>query len=179
MATGLSSSKETDVPTDELEPELDDRFASGEWMGFYVQPDSRQRHAMGLFLEFAQGTISGAGSDPVGEFTIRGTYDTTTAECSWTKQYIGQHSVKYSGRARERGIIGQWWIPGQPAFWCGPFFIWPRALGDLESAFEKAFLEYDLISPLSASPSEPAEVQALGGEPCARHPSKAAASRQA
>ena len=156
------------MPTVEEQPELDDRFPTGEWIGFYVQPDSRQRHSMGLFLRFAQERTSGTGNDPVGEFTISGTYDTTTGECSWTKQYIGQHSVEYTGRAREHGIIGQWWIPGQPAIWSGPFFIWPRALGDLESAFEKAFLEYDLTAPLSASPSEPFEVQALGGESCIR-----------
>ena len=26
-------------------------------------------------------------------------------------------------------------------FWTGPFFIWPRAYGDLDAEFERAFLE--------------------------------------
>ena len=146
------------MPNDDKQHEVDDRFPTGEWIGFYAQPDSRQRHVMELILEFAQDRISGMGDDPVGEFTINGEYDTKTAKCSWTKQYAGQHSVEYAGQARERGIVGRWSIPGQPAFWCGPFFIWPRAFGDLASAFEKAFMEYEFISPLVGSRSESVEV---------------------
>ncbi len=141
------------MPTLDEPHELDDRFPTGEWKGFYVQPDSRQRYAMDLVLAFAQDRISGTGDDVVGQFTIHGAYDTITAECSWTKHYVGQHSVEYAGRARQGGIIGQWRIPGRPGFWCGPFFIWPRASGDLESAFEKAFLEYELAMPRADSPS--------------------------
>jgi hypothetical protein len=63
--------------------------------------------------------------------------------------------VEYAGQARQGGIIGQWRIPGLPAFWSGPFFIWPRASGDLGSAFEKAYLEYELALPPVGSPSEP------------------------
>ena len=138
--------------------EMDDRFPSGEWTGFYVQPDSRQQHRMDLALEFAAGTISGIGDDPVGQFTIRGDYDTENGRCSWTKQYLGQHGVDYAGQARWGGIVGHWTIPGMPAFWSGPFFIWPRAAGDLSAAFAKAFLEYELESSLTASPSECVEV---------------------
>jgi hypothetical protein len=102
---------------------------------------------MGFFLEFVENKISGRGGDPVGEFTITGAYDANTAECSWTKQYTGQHCVEYAGQARDRGMIGQWRIPELPEFWSGPFFVWPRAFGDLESMFEKAFLEYELSRP--------------------------------
>jgi hypothetical protein len=146
------------MPTVDEQHEFDDRFPTGEWTGFYVQPDSRQRHVMDLVLQFAQDRISGVGDDPIGKFTISGTYDTITAECSWTKQYVGQHSVEYAGHTRQGGIIGQWRIPGLPAFWSGPFFIWPRALGDLESAFEKAFLEYELALSFAGSPSQYVEV---------------------
>ena len=83
--------------------EFDDRFLTGEWKGFFVQPDSRQRHAMELVLEFAGGTITGFGVDRVGKFAIRGTYDTDTGQCSWLKQYLGQHGVDYAGQARQRG----------------------------------------------------------------------------
>jgi hypothetical protein len=146
------------MPTVDEQHECDDRFPTGEWTGFYVQPDSRQRYLMDLVLQFAQGRMSGMGSDPVGKFAISGAYDTTTAKCSWTKQYLGQHSVSYVGQARQGGIIGQWHIPGRPADWSGPFFIWPRASGDLGSAFEKAFLEYELALSFTGSPSEPVEV---------------------
>ena len=113
----------------------------------FFQPDSRQRHVMDVFLRFAEEVISGIGADRVGEFTIRGAYDKRTAECSWTKQYVGQHSVEYTEQVHERGgIIGQWRIPGQPAFRSGPFCIWPQALGGFELAFEKAFLENDLAA---------------------------------
>jgi hypothetical protein len=142
------------MPPPDEPHETDDRFPTGEWTGFYMQPDSRQRYKMDLFLEFLDGKISGKGDDPVGEFTISGTYDATTGECSWTKQYVGQHGVEYAGEARQRGIVGQWRVPELPEFWSGPFFVWPRALGDLESAFEKAFLECELSGPAFASLSE-------------------------
>ena len=100
---------------------------------------------------------AGKGDDPVGEFTISGAYETQTGECSWTKQYIGQHLVEYTGKTRDRGIVGEWRIPGNPEFWSGPFFIWPRTLGDLKSAFEKAFLEYELSKPFVDSPPDPVE----------------------
>lgn len=136
---------------------MDDRFPNGEWIGFYIQPDGRQRHVMDLLLQFAGDRISGNGKDPIGEFTITGTFDTTTGKCSWVKQYVGQHSVEYTGEARERGIIGQWRISGMPKFWSGPFFIWPRAFGNLESAFEKAFVEYELASSLDDPQSDAAD----------------------
>ena len=133
--------------------EFDDRFLTGEWKGFFVQPDSRQRHAMELVLEFTDGAITGFGVDRVGKFTIRGSYNTDTGQCTWLKQYLGQHGVDYAGQARQRGIIGQWQIPGQPAFWSGPFFVWPRTYGDLESEFERAFLEFALeLSPEIGTP---------------------------
>jgi hypothetical protein len=124
--------------------EMDDRFPTGEWKGFFIQPDSSRRYRMDLVLQFAQDRISGRGGDFVGEFTINGAYDTATGKCSWTKQYIGQHRVEYTGQARQDGIVGQWQVPGMHASWSGPFFIWPWAAGDMESAFEKAFLENEL-----------------------------------
>ena len=147
------------MPSVDEQDETDERFPTGEWIGFYLQPDSRQRHVMDLFLQFGRDRISGKGDDPVGEFTITGEYDTKTGKCSWVKQYVGQHSVQYTGEARERGIIGQWRIAGLPEFWFGPFFIWPRAFGDLESAFEKVFIEYELTSPLDVPQSTPVEAR--------------------
>ena len=154
MAARIGSSDDVLMPTVDEQHEIDDRFPTGEWMGFFVQPDSRRRYVMDLFLRFAEGKMSGTGDDPIGDFTISGAYDTRTGGCSWTKQYVGQHCVEYTGQARDRGIVGEWRVPGQPVFWSGPFFIWPRASGDLESAFERAFLEYELTSPSATTPSE-------------------------
>jgi hypothetical protein len=147
------------MTTAEEQREFDDRFPTGEWTGFYLQPDSRQRHMMDLVLQFAQDRISGVGDDSIGKFAISGRYDTTTAECSWTKQYLGQHSVQYAGLARHGGIIGEWRISGLPAFWTGPFVIWPRASGDLRAEFEKAFLECELARPFAGSPAEYVEAR--------------------
>ena len=120
---------------------------------YRLHKPSGQRYAMDLVLEFADGAISGFGDDCVGEFTIRGSYDTNSARCSWHKQYLGQHVVVYTGQARQRGVIGEWRIPGDSASWTGPFFIWPRAFGDLGSGFERAFLEYELeLSPGIVTP---------------------------
>ena len=106
------------MPSVDEQHEIDDRFPTGEWTGFYCQPDSRQRYVMDLFLEFAQDRISGMGDDPVGQFTISGAYHTETAKCSWTKQYAGQHSVEYTGQARQGGIIGQWRVPHSDQSFC-------------------------------------------------------------
>lgn len=138
--------------------ETDDRFPTGPWIGFFLQPDSSQRHRMDLSLQFAQDRITGEGYDWVGEFTIAGTYNTKTGDCSWTKHYLGQHSVNYAGQARHRGIVGQWQIPELSPFWTGPFFVWPRAYGDLGADFERVFLEYELSAPCSDRPSELVEV---------------------
>jgi hypothetical protein len=140
------------MPSADEKHEKDGRFPTGEWTGFYVQPDTRQRHVMELFLQFGRDRIAGEGDDPVGKFTITGQYDTKTGKCSWAKKYVGQHSVEYTGESRARGIIGHWRIAGMPIFWSGPFFIWPKTFGDQESEFEKAFVEYDLTSQLEPTP---------------------------
>lgn len=132
------------MPTADKHHEIDDRFPTGEWTGFFIQPDGNQRHVMDCVLEFAQGVMVGQGSDPVGEYTVDGTYLLDTGVCSWNKQYVGSHCVEYTGRASNRAIIGHWRISGTPDFWTGPFFLWPRAAGDMKSSFERAFMEYEL-----------------------------------
>jgi hypothetical protein len=147
------------VSTAPTSNELDDRFPSGEWTGFFIQPDSRRRYPMDTVLHFADGSVRGEGDDAVGRFTIRGIYELDTSRCRWTKQYVGQHAVEYVGKARQGGIVGEWTVPGQPAYWTGPFFLWPRARGDLGANFEKAFLDYTLTVP-SAEPA-PEEVETM------------------
>lgn len=132
------------MPSSQPSSELDARFPSGEWNGFFLQPDGARRYSMDMVLRFAEGSISGDGDDPVGAFSIDGEYNCDTSRCFWTKEYLGQHGVNYDGIARKGCIIGEWNIAQSPPQWCGPFFLWPRASGSQESLFERMLLEYEL-----------------------------------
>ena len=86
---------------------------------------------MDLHLTFADGLLTGDGTDDLGRFLIRGHYDVTSRECSWTKTYPGSHDVSYRGFRENRGIWGTWEIPPLNK---GGFHIWPRQAGNGESA---------------------------------------------
>lgn len=98
-------------------------FPSGPWTGFYNYGPGL-RHRMDLQLSFENGTMSGDGTDDVGNFLIRGRYDAANLEVYWTKSYIGAHDVSYRGFREGKGIWGTWEI-GLLAH--GGFHIWPRA----------------------------------------------------
>jgi hypothetical protein len=88
---------------------------------------------MDLHLTFANGRLSGDGTDDVGRFLIKGGYDGATRECYWTKSYIGAHDVFYRGFREGKGIWGTWEI----RLWCrGGFHIWPKSAGTQEEATE-------------------------------------------
>ena len=116
-----------DPQDDQPAVETDERFPSGPWTGFFIQPDSPRRHRMELELAFRDGRLRGDGNDWVGEFIVRGRYQTSDGSCWWTKAYIGQHDVAYSGHNERQGIWGKWEIRG---LWSGGFHIWPLAMGD-------------------------------------------------
>jgi hypothetical protein len=103
----------------------DEFFPSGPWTGFYNYSGPRGRHRMDLHLTFANGRISGDGSDDIGRFAITGKYDAATHDCHWVKQYLGQHAVHYEGGGEQRGIWGIWKLMG----WRGGFHIWPLTSG--------------------------------------------------
>jgi hypothetical protein len=104
----------------------EDLFPSGPWTGFYnYQPGDR--HRTDLDLTFANGLMSGDGTDEVGRFLIKGHYDATTRECYWTKSYVGAHDVFYRGFREGKGIWGTWEITIMDH---GGFHIWPRAEGE-------------------------------------------------
>ncbi len=109
-------------------------FPSGPWRGYYNYGPG-DRHGMELQLTFAQGAMSGTGTDDVGAFVIKGRYDTGTGECHWTKSYIGGHDVFYRGFREGKGIWGTWEITIRDH---GGFHIWPRAAGAGEEAVESA-----------------------------------------
>lgn len=103
--------------------ESDERFPSGPWSGYYQQ---HGRHGMDLTLTFRKGQISGDGRDSVGTFLIRGSYDTQTGKCHWSKRYLGAHDVHYDGYNEGKGIWGVWDLRGWGR---GGFHIWPKAWG--------------------------------------------------
>lgn len=101
----------------------DELFPSGPWTGFYNYTGPEDRHRMDLNLTFADGRMSGEGSDNVGPFLIAGHYAPATRECHWVKTYPGSHKVFYEWFREGPGIWGTWEIP---PFGSGGFQIWPR-----------------------------------------------------
>ena len=121
---------------------VEDEFTSGPWTGFYTYEDGRKGR-MDLSLSFREGTVSGAGSDPVGPFTILGRYDAESNEIHWTKSYLGAHTVFYRGCRDNRGIWGTWEIR---TWFTGGFHLWPK--GQAEGAREEA--EAEIETPVEA-----------------------------
>ena len=90
---------------------------------------------MDLQLSFANGIVTGTGSDDVGPFVINGRYDAAGGECYWTKTYPGSHDVLYRGFREGKGIWGTWEIRTDSR---GGFHIWPRSTSDGEESAEHA-----------------------------------------
>jgi hypothetical protein len=90
---------------------------------------------MDLHLNFANGSMSGDGTDDVGKFLIKGRYNSATLECHWTKTYVGAHDVFYKGFREGKGIWGTWEIG---ILNHGGFRIWPRNAGEGEEQSEVA-----------------------------------------
>ena len=80
------------------EVESDDRFPSGPWKGFFLQPRfSTDRKTMSLHLSFTAGKITGDGDDFVGDFVISGRYDLKSGKVWLHKRYVGKYDVFYKG----------------------------------------------------------------------------------
>jgi len=100
---------------------------SGPWSGYYLYINSEQRHHMRLHLTFTvEGSLSGNGTDDVGPFLIKGVFIQPKQEASWTKSYIGRHSVEYRGLYDGRSICGDWALVMSR----GGFWIWPSGLSE-------------------------------------------------
>jgi hypothetical protein len=86
---------------------------------------------MKMSLAFSgDGSISGDGIDDIAPFTIDGIFDTVANAASWTKAYIGMHSLEYRGLYNQRSICGTWSFLGTT----GDFWIWPDGLGQEEES---------------------------------------------
>jgi hypothetical protein len=111
-------------------------FASGSWTAFWAShpdwaPPSESAHI--LELDFTAGRVTGRGTDWVGEFTIDGHYD-AAGRVSYTKSYIGKHSIEYSGKRNADGTIaGAWLFAGIQG---GFFLLVPRPLREAISLAE-------------------------------------------
>lgn len=102
---------------------------------------------MDLDLTFAAGKLSGGGNDDVGRFLVRGSYNATSLECSWTKSYVGAHAVFYRGFREGKGIWGSWDIGPMNH---GGFHIWPRHAGEGETETSTAEKEQPAETPVPA-----------------------------
>jgi hypothetical protein len=121
----------------------DCHFPSGQWFGFYTYAGHSKQFLMDLILEFKEGAISGEGADGIGLFLISGNYSTSNGECSWTKQYIGRHSVNYRGFREAKGIWGTWNLSISK----GGFHIWPLSEGEPLKEIEE---EEETTKPMKA-----------------------------
>lgn len=141
---GADGRREGEMERDDHEREHDDGLGSGPWTGFFLDPRTgNRRWRKDLVLQFAGGVVRGSGRDAVGEFIIRGRYDVSTREVTWTKRYVGAHDVYYRGFAEIRGIWGTWELSGLR----GGFHIWPEGSGgDLELEGQEACDEPQLAS---------------------------------
>jgi hypothetical protein len=126
--------------------ENDARFPSGRWTGFFVQCWMPGRHRMSINLRFESGELKAQGADVVGSFTFEGQYDPADGKCRWTKQYLGRHSVNYSGVNEGHGIWGVWELPQLGGLFTdrGVFHIWPEGMASPEEADAtvEAYLKY-------------------------------------
>ena len=110
---------------------MEEMLLQQDWTGFYIE-DHRGKGWMNMRLVFRDGTIQGEGVDYVGTWHLKGEYSLTDLTCSWTKRYLGQHEVFYSGKISEVGIMGHWSIYGQIG---STFHIWPVSMTHIQQEY--------------------------------------------
>ena|SRR5215831_9214008 len=107
---------------------------SGPWRGYYLYGHAGLKHRMRLNLTFlSDGKIEGEGVDDITRFVIDGRFDDATSTASWTKAYIGMHTVQYLGVYCHPAICGDWFLSEAT----GGFWIWPQSLAQSEFAEEE------------------------------------------
>ena len=71
-----------------------------EWKGYYVQFGQQfpmEFADLQINIASAQPGVSGSGADIVGNFTLQGSYDSSSSAIKFTKQYEGAHAIYYEG----------------------------------------------------------------------------------
>jgi hypothetical protein len=132
------------------ETEIDPRFPSGAWVGFWIQRRlGKQR--MSLSLTFVDGRVTGGGRDIVGPFDFNGTYDLKTGRVQMVKQYERAHEVFYDGANQDDGLWlwGVWTIRTRSR---GGFHLWPE--GEEGPTQQHLKAEADVPVTRRLSPSE-------------------------
>lgn len=110
--------------------EVDPRFPSGPWKGFWLQHRMNGRQWMrDVTLTFADGRVSGQGEDCVGEFVFRGRYSLEDGKVTLFKRYVGAHEVIYHGcnDGESLWLWGMWEMVPRDK---GGFHLWPKGEGD-------------------------------------------------
>lgn len=108
--------------------EVDPRFPSGEWKGFWLQKGFPGRQWMRLVMQFRDGLITGEGTDCVGQFVLYGAYKLEDGRCDIIKTYVGSHAVNYNGSNEGDGkwLWGLWKVHTET----GGFHLWPKGEKD-------------------------------------------------
>src|SRR5262245_805468 len=150
-------------PPDAQDLETDPRFPSGPWTGFFLQRLLPGRHRMELRLTFRHNEVTGEGRDWVGDFLIRGRYDTSDGRCHWTKRYIGKHDVFYKGYNEGKGIWGTWEIAATNEYpqLTGGFHIWPEGTPDPSGSTLHTAADVP-VEELPAAPVREGQLQPVG-----------------
>ena len=103
---------------------MDLRDKSGNWKGQWLQPPFKG--TMSCVLHFAQGEISGGGTDTSGVFKMDGSYDQFSNEVAITKSYSSLFVI-YRGKWDGALISGHSKIYGPHGFFDeGNFELWPQ-----------------------------------------------------
>ncbi|MFL5341080.1 MAG: hypothetical protein ACJ8F7_13115 [Gemmataceae bacterium] len=108
--------------------ESDARFHGGSWMGYTLKPSTGgARQPTLTALTFADGVISGTGSDETGVFAVHGRYDLRDGKCIWLQTYSDRREVIYNGYADCQGMWGMWFRPRESGpDWKGGFHLVPE-----------------------------------------------------
>jgi hypothetical protein len=105
-------------------------YISGSWRGYWEQAGYGRQLMHDLKLRFAAGRIDGGGYDCIGGFAFAGKYD-ERGGVHLVKQYIGKHTVVYTGRYDGEGTIYGRWTIGE--LWSGPFALRPESFSGADT----------------------------------------------
>jgi hypothetical protein len=99
-----------------------------------------------LRMAFADGKVRGAGRDVVGDFLFNGTIS-PDGDVVMVKQYIGRHSVNYTGKYDGEGLMeGRWFL----GLFRGPWMIRLGRANDSTGVESAALHEDDDSLPLAS-----------------------------
>ena len=81
------------------------------WKGYYEQNGQRNEMRFAQFAAIQGQGVFGSGSDNIGQFQIQGNVS-NNGDIMFTKQYMGKHAVRYTGRISGSSIDGTWELQG-------------------------------------------------------------------